>query len=91
MRKATHYNRILKVLEELKKSHPSYNIGKHISTALDGHDLWGITDSDFFSALKDYQEELSLDVPHKEEDIDKIIKDGLNLSSVLDDDDEYYE
>jgi hypothetical protein len=53
------------VLESLHKAHPTYNIGRHISTALDGYDdIWGVTDKEFLFALEKYELELNMDVDH---------------------------
>jgi hypothetical protein len=73
------------VLESLHKAHPTYNIGRHISTALDGYDdIWGVTDKEFLFALEKYELELNMDSPHiDEEEIDEIIKDGMNLERTL--------
>jgi hypothetical protein len=73
------------VLESLRKAHPTYNIGRHISTALDGYDdIWGVTDKEFLFALEKYELELNMDSPHiDEEEIEEIIKDGMNLERTL--------
>jgi hypothetical protein len=73
------------VLESLRKAHPTYNIGRHISTALDGYDdMWGVTDKEFLFALEKYELELNMDVDHiDQEEIEKIIKDGMNLERTL--------
>jgi hypothetical protein len=73
------------VLESLRKAHPTYNIGRHISTALDGYDdIWGVTDKEFLFALEKYELELNMDVDHiDQEEIEKIIKDGMNLERTL--------
>jgi hypothetical protein len=73
------------VLENLHKAHPTYNIGRHISTALDGYDdIWGVTDKEFLFALEKYELELNMDVDHiDQEEIEKIIKDGMNLERTL--------
>jgi hypothetical protein len=73
------------VLENLHKAHPTYNIGRHISTALDGYDdIWGVTDKEFLFALEKYELELNMDSPHiDEEEIEEIIKDGMNLERTL--------
>jgi hypothetical protein len=72
-------------LERLRKAHPTYNIGRHISTALDGYDdIWGVTDKEFLFALEKYELELNMDSPHiDEEEIEEIIKDGMNLERTL--------
>jgi hypothetical protein len=73
------------VLERLHKAHPTYNIGRHISTALDGYDdIWGVTDKEFLFALEKYELELNMDVDHiDQEEIEEIIKDGMNLERTL--------
>ena len=55
MKKPNYYRQILQMLERLRKAHPTYNIGRHISTALDGYnDVWGVTDKEFLFALEKY-------------------------------------
>jgi hypothetical protein len=73
------------VLERLHKAHPTYNIGRHISTALDGYDdVWGVSDKEMLFALEKYELELNMDVDHiDQEEIEKIIKDGMNLERTL--------
>jgi hypothetical protein len=92
MRKPTPYNQILAILHELHKKFPTYNMGRHIATALDGYgDVWGITDRELFFALEKYSTELDMDVaPHHKDELDKIIKDGMDLDNILKED-EYYE
>ena len=82
-----YYKQTLTVLSGLQKNHPTYNIGRHISTALDGSDVWSISDKNFLQKLKDYASELDSDVVH-EDDVDNIIKQGLDLSHILDEDEE---
>jgi len=85
MSRQNHYRQIIRVLENLHKAHPTYNIGRHISTALDGYDdMWGVTDKEFLFALEKYELELNMDVDHiDQEEIEKIIKDGMNLERTL--------
>lgn len=85
MGRQNHYRQIIRVLENLHKAHPTYNIGRHISTALDGYDdIWGVTDKEFLFALEKYELELNMDVDHiDQEEIEKIIKDGMNLERTL--------
>ena len=73
------------MLERLHKAHPTYNIGRHISTALDGYDdIWGVSDKEFLFALEKYELELNMDVDHiDQEEIEEIIKDGMNLERTL--------
>jgi len=85
MKKPNYYQQILHVLENLHKAHPTYNIGRHISTALDGYnDVWGVTDKEFLFALEKYELALNMDIDHiDQEEIEKIIKDGMNLERTL--------
>ena len=85
MSRQNHYRQIIHVLESLHKAHPTYNIGRHISTALDVYDdIWGVTDNEFLFALEKYELELNMDVDHiDQEEIEKIIKDGMNLERTL--------
>ncbi len=47
-----------------------------------------MTDKELLFALQKYKTELELDAPRpSDEEIDEIIKDGLNLSSILDQED----
>jgi len=90
MKQPNYYRQIIKALERLQKAHPTYNIGRHISTALDGYvDLWGVTDKEFLFALQKYEIELNMDVDHiDDQEIDKIIKDGMNLERMFLDEEE---
>ena len=80
-----YYRQIIKALERLQKAHPTYNIGRHIATALDGYtDVWGVTDKEFLFALQKYEIELNMDFTHTDdEEIEQIIKDGMNLGRMF--------
>jgi hypothetical protein len=84
-----YYQKSVALLGELQKRYPSYNMGKHLATAfVDYPDMWGIPDRVFHSTLLNYMIELELDFSHREDDLDKIINEGLNLSSCLEDEEE---
>jgi len=90
MIKPNHYKEIIQVLERLKKAHPTYNIGRHISTAVDALDLWGVSDKELLLSLKKYETGLNIDITHTTEDIDEILRDGMDLRETLfDEEDEY--
>ena len=95
MRKKPKFYSILKVLEELKAIYPSLSLGRHLSTALDGHDMWGITDEDFLEALLEYKAKFEMGMKRRidDDDISKIIRDGLKIHTVYDieEDDDYDE
>jgi putative lipase involved disintegration of autophagic bodies len=89
MRRASYYSQVLGILQALHRAYPNYNIGKHLSTALDGYgDMWGITDREMLFALEKYKAQLEMDIPHADDDeIDQIIKEGMNLDDILKDQD----
>lgn len=88
--KPNSYEQILSVLVELKETFPSYNMGRHLDTALNEYkDIWGMTDKEMLYALNKYKSQLTLDIPHPDEsEIDKIVKDAMNLSTILQEDEE---
>lgn len=90
MKPTSSYEQILSVLVELKESFPSYNMGRHLDTALNEYkDIWGMTDKEMLYALNKYKSQLTLDVPHPDEsEIDKIVKDAMNLDTILQEDEE---
>lgn len=89
MRHPNYYKQIIEGLERLQKAHPKYNMGRHLSTALDGSEMWGITDKDLLLALQKYEIELNMDIDHiDEQEIEAIIKDGMNLERIFLDEDE---
>jgi hypothetical protein len=79
------YYRVLGLLQQLHTSYPNYNMGRHIATALDEYgDVWGLTDKELLFALEKYMAELDMDVPHEDEsEIDRIIKEGMDLENIL--------
>lgn len=86
-KRTNYYNKVVTALQELHTLYPNYNMGRHLATALDGYgDTWGLTDKEFLYALTKYKGELEMDVPHTD-DIDQIIKDGMNLDSLFKDED----
>lgn len=92
MSKKTHYQQALHTLQELHKDFPTYNLGRHLATALaDYGDIWGLTDKELAFALSKYKAEIEMDVPHTDDsEIDKIIKEGMDLDNILKEEDEDY-
>jgi len=88
MNKPNYPSKILKVLEQLKRDFPHCNLGRHLATALDEQDLWSLSDKDMFNYLDEYASELSMDKPHEDEELDNIIKGGMNLTSLIYDDED---
>ena len=85
MRKASYYSQVLTILQQLHAAYPNYNMGRHLATALDEYgDIWGLTDKEVLFALEKYKSQLELDIPHTDEnELDQIIKDGMNLDDIL--------
>lgn len=89
-RKPSPYNQSLNLLHQLHKKFPSYNMGRHLATALDGYgDVWGLTDKELLFALEKYSTQLDIDIPYAEDDaINQIIKDGIDLDNILKEEDD---
>jgi hypothetical protein len=89
MGKSNDYYRVIALLQQLHVSYPNYNMGRHIATALSEYgDVWGLTDRELLFALEKYKAELDMDVPHSdEEEINQIIKEGMDLENILKEDD----
>ena len=83
MKQPNYYHQIIQTLKRLRKAHSTYNMGRHISTALDGSELWGVSDKELFLSLQIYETSLDMDVNHDDEEIEAIIKDGMNLERTL--------
>jgi hypothetical protein len=64
-------------------------MGRHLATALDEYgDIWGVSDKEMVFALTKYKNQLEMDVPHTDDsEIDKIIKDGLDLDNLFKEED----
>jgi len=89
MKKKNHYNEIITVLGRLHRSYPGYTFGQHIDTALSDYtDIWSLTDKELLFALEKYESELEMD-HNTDLNIEKIIKDGKELS--LDNEEEYFD
>lgn len=90
MSKKNNYEQAIHILKELHKDFPTYNLGRHLATALDEYgDLWGLEDKELVFALEKYKMELNMDVPHVDDkEIDKIIKDAMDLDNILKEEDD---
>lgn len=89
-RPVSNYKRILKLLEELHKNYPTFNLGRHLATALDDYgDVWGISDKELLFLLEKYKTALELDQLHIMDDayVAKIVKDAENFDDILKEDD----
>lgn len=90
MSKKTPYIEVITILQELHKSFPTYNLGRHLATALaDYGDIWGLTDKELAFALGKYKAEIEMDIPHTDEsELEKIIKEGMDLDNILKEEEE---
>jgi hypothetical protein len=86
MTKPNYYRQIIQTLGRLHKAHPFYNMGQHLSTAMDGSELWAVSDKELLFSLKKYETELEMDIAHDEKDLENIIKDGMNLGNIFEND-----
>lgn len=85
-RKPNYQKQILALIEDLYKTYPTYSVGMHLSTALDGYgDVWGMTDKEFVFLLDKYKTRMELDIPHiaDEAELDKILREGMDLDSIF--------
>lgn len=90
-KKANYYKKIISLLEELHKAHPTSNMGRHLATALDGYgDIWGMSDKEFAFLLSKYKTRMDLDIPHVEdaEELDQIMREGMNLDMLFKEDED---
>lgn len=85
--KPSHYEKILGLLVELKQTHSKCTMANHLATVLEDN-FWGMTDKELYTALEKYKNKLSLDKSHSDQEIDIIIKQGMNLHTILDDQDD---
>ena len=89
MKKPNYYNQIIHLLQQLHTAYPEYNMGKHLSTALDEYgDIWGVTATELLFALEKYKTQLEMDIPHTDDkELDQIIKEGMDLENILKEED----
>ena len=82
--KISQYNKCLQILQQLKINFPKYSLGQHLSTALDEYkNLWGVSDKDLLASLIEYQNQLQTDVLHDDDELDEIIKGGMDLENLF--------
>lgn len=86
--KTDYYNKVIEKLKTLKKNYPDYEISKHLATATSEYnDIWGLTDRQIYDLLERY--EFNLENDHAPiSDVDKIVKDAMNLNTIFDDEEE---
>jgi hypothetical protein len=80
-------NKIANEILRMGKLKPKDPISKHLGFAIQEHDLNWLSDKEFLNILQDYNSELEMDVPCKENELDDIIKQGMNLHNILEEED----
>lgn len=89
MKTPNYYQQIIQTLRRLNKAHPFYNMGQHLSTAMDGSELWAVSDKELLFSLQKYEITLDMDVDHiDEKEIEAIIKDGMNLEKLFEEEED---
>lgn len=91
MRKASYASKVVHLLSQLHTKYPTYNIARHLATALSDYgDYWGMSDKELLFALEKYEVTLDMDITPLEDStyVDKIVKDAMNLDTILNDPEE---
>lgn len=80
MKNQNHYfDKIIKVLKELKKDNPDVELSKHLSLATSEYDsIFSLSDKELFTVLQKHQSELSMNTLSTK-DLEKIISDTENF------------
>lgn len=87
--KRSFINEICQTLKELHKLYPSQNLGRHLDAAFaDYPSLFGVTDREILFALQRYQATLEIDPIASDAEIEKIIREGSNLDTILDEEED---
>ncbi len=85
----TYMQKIVEIINQLTVNHPKINLGKHIDTALDGENIWSLSNEKFYSLLRNYQAKLdAVELSDDDWEMDKILKDAMDLTA--DEHDEFY-
>lgn len=89
--KRSQYNKIISLLQELHTKFPKYTLSQHLSTVFDEYqNIWGVSDKELLASLIKYKEQLETDIPHTDDnELDEIIKGGMNLDKLFEKEDEY--
>lgn len=87
--KKNYINEICTTLKALHKQYPNQGMGRHFDAAFaDYPSLFGISDQEFLYALHKYQATLEIDPIASEAEVDKIIREGMDLKSLFENDEE---
>jgi hypothetical protein len=78
-----YFSQVIHTLQTIHREHPTQSFGNIISTALDEYkDIWGISDREVLHALEKYK--LEQEYNKDDLDIEQIVRDGKNLSTLFD-------
>lgn len=90
-RKSNPFKQCLTKLQTFQRQYPNQSLGMHLSRAMSDYgDLWGVSDREFLFALERYEFEMENNLASDKE-VERIIKEGQNLTTLFEeeDDDEY--
>lgn len=81
--KKTNYQQCISILTQLHKDNPNTSLGTHLANAFAEYgNTWGMSDKEILFALEKYKTQLELDY-FPDSDIEKIVKEGMDLNSIL--------
>jgi hypothetical protein len=86
-----YYGECLSLLSKLHQEHPSFSLGRHLSTALSEYgDVWGLSNKEILYALEKYQAEIDMENSSSTHDeyVDKVVREGMNLDTILDEEED---
>lgn len=72
-----YFEKVIKILKELKKEHPDVEISKHYSLATDSG-VFSMSDKELFLALQKHKSELDMNTL-SDKDLEKVIEDTEDL------------
>lgn len=89
-KKENNCKQLISLLEQIKKLKPSVSFCKHLSRAIEDEPLWNISDKQLVAILEKYYAHLSVEdgvhpgnTLNEDEDIKEIIKQGMRLYNIL--------
>lgn len=91
--KKSDYEKSVALLLDLRKKYPNQSLGRHIGMALSDYgDIQWVSDKEMKFALEKYMAELELDMTPLTtgKQLDKILKDGEDLTHIFDDQEDDY-
>lgn len=85
-KKNSTYNKCLSLLEEIKCTHPSISLGKHLETIREQcGDFWGVSDTTLLHCIQQYQSTIP---SNPKEDIDELLREAEHMFDVVETEDE---